>query len=183
MTTRRAYFTWAGISLLFAAMLGGLLWLQQNEAGTFRTEGLPAEARVTGMSETVNIANDTTTYTLSLAYMQREGTAGGAEGSVLEGTFALSEIEVGTFQRARAEVRGPSYDALAVGDTVAIYYLPDQPQKAMLAAEADGYRAGLLGVVTLLLLGATAMLLLLGLIQRLRLGPGPAKAREGAAGG
>lgn len=184
MAKQRGYFTWAGIALLFAAMLGGLLWLEQDEVDTFRAEGLLTNARVTDKNETRDIANDTSTHTLDLAYMNREDTAhGGVAVDLLNGEFELGEIAVGDFQRARAEVRGGSYDRINVGDRVAIYYLPDRPQKAMLAAEVDGYNAGFLGAAAALLLGATAVLAVLGVVQRLRPRPVPAASGREATGG
>ena len=110
---------------MFAGMLWGIIAIQMSEVRAFRSEGREATATVVDKYTTRSSSTDSREYNFEVTFMAK-GNVEESETSVQElGEVDLGTIDVGTFSRASFNVGGQTYDDTEIGDTVAIYYLPD----------------------------------------------------------
>ena len=139
---------WIALSLttlLFTAMLWGIMAIQQSEIREFRGEGISANATVVDRDKrserSSSTGNRSTVHELTVTFMDRSNVVEEEMTIDLqEGEFDFGTIDIGEFQRAEFTITGKSYDAINVGDTVEILYLPNDPSEAKLAVEVANWR-------------------------------------------
>ena len=138
-------------TLLFTAMLWGIMAIQQSEIRKFRREGLPANAtvreRVTKTEHSSSSDTNTTVYELTVTFMNRANVVEeGISVDLQSGEFDFGTIDIGEFQRAKVRITRDSYDTINIGDDVPILYLPDDPSAAKLATEVANWRPTIIQV-------------------------------------
>ncbi|KAA3658984.1 MAG: hypothetical protein DWQ04_23555 [Chloroflexi bacterium] len=160
-------------SLLFTAMLWGIMAIQQSEIREFRREGLPANATVRDRikkTERSSSGGNTTVHELTVTFMDRSNAVEEDVTIDLEaGKFDFGTIDVGEFQRAKFHITRDSYDAINIGDDVAIVYLPDDPSTAKLAAEVTNWQPTVIQVF----IGITIIVALAFFIRAITAPPKP----------
>ena len=160
---RKEWLLWAVVALMFAGMLWGIIAIQMSEVREFRSEGVEASAIVVDKFTTRSSSTDSREYNFAVTFM-----AGGDNDEpptvVLEtGDFNFGTIDVGTFSRASFTVGGQTYDDTEIGDTITIYYLPDDTSEAELKSWVDGYNPNVLWVLVWLLVGTAVFCLVAAL--------------------
>ncbi len=163
-------------SLLFTAMLWGIMAIQQSEIRQFRREGIPAKAtvqdRVKKSERSSSTGSSSIIHELTVTFMDRSNVVEEEMTIDLqEGEFDFGTIDVGEFQRAEFTITGKSYDAINVGDTVEILYLPDDPSEAKLAEEVANWRPTFIQIF----MGITIVVALALFIKGLTAPPKPPK--------
>ncbi|MCA9923603.1 MAG: DUF3592 domain-containing protein [Anaerolineales bacterium] len=157
---RRDWIILSSVPLLFAAMLWGIIAIQQSEIQEFRSEGIPANANVVDSVKKSERSSSTDTnsivYELTVTYMDRSDVVEeGVSVDLQSGEFDFGTIDIGEFRRAKFNINKSSYDTISVGDEVEILYLPDKPAEAMLAEEVANWRPIFLQVLIGILVAAT----------------------------
>ena len=142
---RRDWIALSLTSLLFTAMLWGIMAIQQSEIREFRQDGILTEATVRDSVEKSEYSSSTSSssivYEMSVTFMDRSDVI--EEETTIdlqEGEFDFGTIDVGEFQRATFKITRNSFNTINVGDTVEILYLPDDPSEAKLAEEVANWR-------------------------------------------
>lgn len=120
---RNEWLLWAGVALMFAGMLWGILAIQGSEVRAFRNEGLETEATVVDKFTSRSSSTDSREYNFAVSFAARS-----EEG----GSFTIGN-------RATFTVGSSLYDDTEINDKVAIYYLPDDTSKAELKSWVDEY--------------------------------------------
>ena len=130
MNDPKAWFTWAGICLLFLGMLYGIFVLTRSEIREFQRDGFPADATIIGKRDRLerNSQGDRrTVYYFDVTFFDK---------SDLDET---QTVDIGDFQTGTIEVRRQDYNQYGVDDTVEILFLPDNPSKIELAGYINGW--------------------------------------------
>jgi hypothetical protein len=148
---RKEWLLWAVVALMFAGMLWGIIAIQMSDLRQFRSEGVEASAIVVDKFTTRSSSTDSSDRNFAVTYM-----AGGDNDEP-------GIIDVGTFSRASFTVGGQTYNDTEIGDTVAIYYLPDDTSEAELKSWVDTYDPIIMRVLVWLL-GGTAVFCLIAAI-------------------
>lgn len=159
---RSEWLVWALVALMFAGMLWGIIAIQSSEVREFRNEGREARATVVDKS-TTRSSSDTLEYNFSVTFMANGSRDKPATVDLETGEIDFGTIDVGTFSRARFTVGGQTYDDTEIGDTVVIYYLPDDTSKAELKSWVDGYNPIVLRVLVWFCVGAAVLCLIAAL--------------------
>ncbi len=157
---RKDWVSWAGVALLFAAMLWGIIAIRASEIRQFRREGVTASATIVDKFTTRSSSTSTSDHNLAVTFM-----AGGENDEPVHidmetGEADFGAIDVGVFSRASFEVGNQTYDAIEIGDTVTIYYLPSDPSEALLQSQVDDYNPIFIWVIVGLLV-VTAVICLI----------------------
>ena len=171
---RNEWLLWAVVALMFAGMLWGIIAIQMSTVRQFRSEGREARATLVDKS-TTRSSSDTLEYNFSVTFMAKDSQE--PEPTVQEMDDFDFSIDVGTFSRARFTVGGQTYGDTEIGDTVQIYYLPDDPTKAELKSFVEEYNPVFLRVLVWVLVG-TAVLCLIAAIFAPTSRPTPTPAAD-----
>ena len=98
---RNEWLLWAGVALMFAGMLWGIIAIQMSTVRQFRSEGREARATLVDKS-TTRSSSDTLEYNFSVTFMAKDGQE--PEPTVQQMDDFDFAIDVGTFSRARFTV-------------------------------------------------------------------------------
>lgn len=159
---RNEWLLWAVVGLMFAGMLWGILAIQGSEVRAFRSEGREATATVVDKFTTRSSSTDSRDYNFAVTFMAKTNDDE-PETAVQElGDFDFS-IDVGTFSRASFTVGGQTYDDTTIGDTVTIYYLPNDTSEAELKSWVDGYNPFIMWGLVWFLLGTAVLCIIAAL--------------------
>lgn len=150
--TKKDWLAWVGVCALFAAMLWGILLIQQGDNRRFENRGVEASAQVVNKrierERSSSGSGMTTEHYFDITFMNRVDVEESETSvDILEGEFEFGEIDIGAFQRAEVDVNRSSYEATAVGDDVTILFLPNDPSKARLADEVYNYSPTLMYIL------------------------------------
>ncbi len=120
---RSAWLLWAGVALMFAGMLWGILAIQGSQVRAFRNDGVQTDATVVDKFTSRSSSTDSREYNFAVSFAARSEEGG--------------SITIGN--RATFTVGSQTYDETEVNDKVTIYYLPDDTSKAELKSWVDEY--------------------------------------------
>ena len=158
---RTEWLLWAFVALMFAGMLWGIIAIQTSTARQFRREGVETRATVVD-KYTSRSSSDTLEYNFAVTFMAKDGEE--AETAVQAVDDFDFSIDVGTFSRAKFTVGGQTYDDTEIGDTVRIYYLPDDTTKAELKSFVEEYNLVFLRTLVWILAAAAVFCLIAALV-------------------
>lgn len=157
---RKEWLLWAAVALMFAGMLWGIIAIQMSDVRLFRSEGVEASAIVVDKFTTRSSSTDSSDRNFAVTFMAGGDNDEPASIDPETGEFDFGTIDVGTFSRASFTVGGQTYNDTEIGDTVTIYYLPDDTSEAELKSWVDTYNPLFLWVLVWLLVGTAVICLI-----------------------
>lgn len=160
---RNEWLLWALVALMFAGMLWGIIAIQMSDVRQFRSKGVQTRATVVDKFTTRSSSTDSREYNFSVTFMAGGDNDEPATIDPETGEFDFGTIDVGTFSRAKFTVGGQTYDDTEIGDSVTIYYLPDDTSEAELKSWVDGYNPTVLRVLVWILVGTAVCCLVAAL--------------------
>ncbi len=150
-THTKNWLGFAGVCLMFGAMLWGILAIQSSEIREFRRDGVAANATVISTYEQSSRSSSTGSssieHIMTVTYMDRSDVEeSDVSVDLLSGEFEMPEINIGDFQRAEFNINRSSFEEISEGDSVKILFLPNDPSEARLAGEIENWQPTFLNI-------------------------------------